>query len=297
MGHKKHSLELKTEAVRLRDTVVNNGIVYKANKASVPSQTFNPVNWDVFIPDEKFKRNSESMQTTVSTLPTYEPCPEHDAFTTVSIAGYKPIITADDSTFQGSAGSGNSLSTPPAASVNPGSTNTSIQGDPSTDSSISKDININAFRCQLSIHEGIKNKSYADTKGLTTGGIGHLLRTNELALYPVGTPISTDQIETWYIQDSISAIKIAQQLFPDVWSDLSDIRKRAIADLAYNMGKAGLSKFVNFIAAINAQDFNKAGMSLADSAWFKQVGRRGPNIVTMVSQNVDPNGCDKKFPE
>ena len=184
----------------------------------------------------------------------------------------------------------------PAPAVNPGANNTSIQGDPPADSSVSKDINIDALRCQLTIHEGLKNKAYADTVNKVTGGIGHLIRANELASFPLGTPISADQIETWYVQDSASAIKIAQQLFPDVWGDLSDIRKRALTDLCYNMGKGGVSKFVKFCAAMNKQLFDAAGKELRESAWFNQVGRRGPNIVAMIVQDIDPNGCDKKFP-
>ena len=272
-------------------------LLYVANRVSPASAVFNIAAWDVYVPEDKFKRNAESIQTTVSTLPTYEPCPEHKTFNSASISGNKPVITPDDKTYSGSGGAGNTADTTPAPAVNPGATNTSIQSDPPSASSTSKDINMNAFRCQLSIHEGIKNKSYADTKNLVTGGIGHLIRANELASYPLGTPISDQQIEQWYVQDSATAIKIAQELFPSVWSELSDIRKRALADLSYNLGKAGLAKFVKFIAAMNAKNYDAASIQLRDSAWYTQVGRRGPNIVTMIAQDVDTNGCDKKFPE
>ena len=272
-------------------------ILYKANKEANASATFVTSSWDIFIQEEKFKRDSQSLQTTVSTFPTYEPCPEHAAFKLSTVAGFKPVITADDKSYEGSAGAGNTAAAAPATASNPGANNVAIQGDPPAATSVSRDLNINAFRCQLSIHEGVKNKSYADSLNLVTGGIGHLMRANELPLYPVGTPILDEQIESWYSQDSSSAIKIAQQLFPDLWGDLSDVRKRALADLSYNVGKNRLSKFVNFIAAMNAKDFSKAGTELKDSAWFRQVGRRGPNIIAMIVQNVDPNGCDRRFPE
>ena len=82
----------------------------------------------------------------------------------------------------------------------------------------------------------------------------------------------------------------------DCWGGLSDIRKRACADLVYNMGEGGLSKFKSFLAAMKASNFNEAGAQLKSSAWFNQVGQRGPRIITMIVQNVDPNGCDKKWP-
>ena len=248
-------------------------------------------------PESKFKRNAKPQQTTVSGFPTYEPSPVHNNFTSSAVSGTAPILTPDDKSYQGSSGAGNNATSAPAAAVNVGANNTSVAGDPLNESSVAKDINVAALKCQLSIHEGVKNKSYLDIGGLLHGGIGHLMRTNEAPLYPVGTPIPVDQIDSWYNQDSSSAIKIAQDFMGDTWGDLSDIRKRSVVDLSYNMGKARLGKFSNYIAAMKAKDFNRAGQELRSSAWFTQVGRRGPNVVMMVVQNIDPNGCDKKFPE
>ena len=246
-------------------------------------------------PESKFKRNSKPWQTTVSRLPTYEPCPEHERFKPNTVAGNAPTLTVDDKTYQGSSGAGNNVNTAPAPYVGPGADNTTISGDPAIDSDISKDINLAALRCQLIIHEGLVNKSYYDTTGLLHGGIGHLLRTNEIPLYPKGTPISDDQINTWYRQDSLIAIRIAQNNMGSKWSDLSDIRKRAIIDLSYNLGSK-ISQFSQFLSAMKAGDYNRAGQELKNSKWYAQVGRRGPNIVTMVVNNIDPNRCDKKFP-
>jgi GH24 family phage-related lysozyme (muramidase) len=205
-------------------------------------------------------------------------------------------MTPDDKTYEGSSGAGNPQSTPPAASVNPGSNNTSVPGDPPGASSVTKDMNMNALRCQLIVHEGLETKSYLDTTGLLHGGIGHLMRANEITQYPLGSPISNDQIETWFTQDSSSAIKISQTLLGDTWGDLSDVRKRAVTDLAFNLGQARLSKFVMFFAAMKAQKFDAAGMALRDSVWYSQVGKRGPNVVTMITQDIDTTRCDKKFP-
>ena len=247
-------------------------------------------------PESKFKRNSQGLQTTTSRFPTYEPCPEHEKFSFASIAGYAPVITPDDKTYDGSSGKGNDATTQPAPAVNPGANNTSVAGDSVADSSVSKDLNVAALRCQLIIHEGLVNKSYKDTENLLTGGIGHLFRANEVAQYPLGSPISTEQIETWFSQDSTTAIKIGQELMGDTWGDLSDVRKRAVTDLSFNLGKPRLSKFINFLAAMKKEDYTAAGLALKNSKWYGQVGKRGPNIVTMITQDVDPNGCDKKFP-
>jgi lysozyme len=247
-------------------------------------------------PVSKFKRNSEALQTTVSRFPTYEPCPEHETFSFAKISGYTPKVTPDATTYEGSGGSGNSATASPPPAVNPGANNTSVAGDPPTDSAVTKDFNTSAYQCQLKIHEGVKYASYLDSVGLPTGGIGHLLRSNEISQFPIPTPISESQVESWFQQDAPISITGAQTLLGiSTWGDLSDIRKRACADLCYNLGQKRLSKFVNFIAAMKASDYNAAGTSLRNSVWFTQVGRRGPNIITMIVQNIDPNGCDKKF--
>jgi lysozyme len=248
-------------------------------------------------PESKFKRNAESVSTTVTRLPTYESAPEHESFTYKSVAGYVPRANEGDKTYEGSGGAGNGATAPPATNTTPGANNKEIPQESPVDSVVTKDFNMAAYQCQLKIHEGVRYKSYLDSLGLPTAGIGHLLRTNEIAMYPVPTSVSEEQVNNWFNQDAPTSIKGAQELLGiDTWGELSDVRKRACADLCYNMGKGRLSKFVRFIAGMKAGNWNLAGQSLRDSIWFTQVGRRGPNIITMVVQNIDPNGCDRKYP-
>ena len=248
-------------------------------------------------PASKFKRNAESISTTTTRFPTYEPAPEHEAFTFKSIAGYTPKSNEGDKTYEGSGGAGNGAVSSPATNTTPGANNTDIPPESPVDSAVTKDFNMAAYQCQLKIHEGVKYVAYLDSKNLPTAGIGHLLRANEISQYPINSPVTETQVNAWFNQDAPTSIKGAQELLTvDVWGDLSDIRKRACADLCYNMGKNRLSKFVQFLAAMKAGNFNAAGNALRDSAWFGQVGRRGPNIITMIVSNIDPNGCDKKFP-
>lgn len=247
-------------------------------------------------PVDKFKRNSEAVTTTVSRLATYEPCPEHESFTLAKVAGFTPNLNQADQTYAGSSGIGNNQATVPPASTVPGTNNTSVPNDTNNASDYSKDININALRCQLITHEGLVNKSYLDTTNLLHGGIGHLLRSDEVATYPLGSPISDAQVETWYQQDSGSAIKIAMDLLGDTWGNLSDIRKRAVVDLSYNLGKARLAQFTQFLTALKAENYNVAGQELMNSKWYVQVKRRGKDVTTMIVSDVDPTNCAIKFP-
>lgn len=246
-------------------------------------------------PESKFKRNSEPLSTTVSRFPTYEPCPEHSNFGLDEISGYAPVKTEGDKTYAGSGSAGSSAKESPPANTDPGANNTVVNPDNTQESSTAKDFNMKAFECQIKIHEGVKNKVYLDTLGLPTAGIGHLLRTNEMM--PVGTPVSDEQISRWFQADSATSIKDAQAFVGmETWAKLSDNRKRAVADLAYNMGGPRLGQFKNLRAAIQKEDWAAAGNSLRNSKWYTQVGRRGPAVTSQLVNGVDPNGCDKKFP-
>ena len=281
------------------DIVTYAQVLYISKKGSPPSNTFEQTYWELFIPEDKFKRNSQSIETTVTRLPTYEPCPEHVQFSYADISGYTPKQTEADATYNGSGGAGNNNTQQPPDAITPGSNNTQIPPESPSDNTVTKDFNLDAFKCQLSIHEGYKTRTYKDTNNLLTNGIGHLLRApTETEKYPLGAEASPAQIQVWYEQDSTTAIKGAQRLLGiDVWGELSGIRKRACADLCYNLGESGLSKFKNFLSSMKSGNFDLAGNSLINSQWYKQVGRRGPNIVTMIVQDVDPLGCDKKFPQ
>jgi len=143
----------------------------------------------------------------------------------------------------------------------------------------------------------VRHESYLDSLGHPTAGVGHLLRENEIPQYPIGTPVSAEQVNTWLQQDMSTAIKTGQDfLGMDTWNKLDDNRKRAVTDLAFNMGGGTLSKFTRFKAAMQAGNYDAAGASLTGSLWFTQVKSRGPKVVSQIVTGVDPNGCDKQFP-
>jgi lysozyme len=244
----------------------------------------------------KLVRNGQALQTIVTTFPTYEPCPEHEEFSFPLIQGYTPIQTEGQATYEGSGGAGNPNTTVPLPNTDPGANNTILPPPDPTNNVVANGFNFAAFRCQLINHEGYSTKSYRDSTGIS-GGIGHFMRIDELLIYPIGTSITVSQINQWFSEDSITAIAGAQRLLGlNVWGILTDIRQRAVADLCFNMGEQSLSKFKQFLRYMKTGDYTAAGNSLIDSIWFKQVKRRGPNILTMITQNVDPTGCALKFP-
>lgn len=247
-----------------------------------------------FADDDKLVRDSQMLETTVSRFPTFEPCPEHDQFNPRSVSTTKPVLTEADRTYEGSAAPGNDVKQTPPASTEPGAENKEVKSDESAVNAEMKDTDTSALECQLRFHEGYKTKSYNDSEGYPTGGIGHLLREDEKQKYPIGSPIPESQINEWYKQDSATAAKVAQDQFSCCWNDLSETRKRALIDLSYNLGPKKLAQFKNFKKSMCEKDYTAAAGHLKDSKWYDQVGRRGPNITSMIGNDVDPTGCGKK---
>ena len=62
----------------------------------------------------------------------------------------------------------------------------------------------------------------------------------------------------------------------------SPMQKAGLIDLTYNMGPGWVKGFPNFMAAYAKGNYETAGNELKDSAWYDQVGRRGPTIVNLM---------------
>ena len=143
------------------------------------------------------------------------------------------------------------------------------------------------LKCELEVHEGVRYQSYLDSLGKLTAGIGHLLVGQEAQKYPVGTTVSATQVELWYNSDSSKACSQAISfLGSSVFSNLNDVRKRAICNLAFNLGSK-LNKFVNFRAAMLRGNYTTAAKELKNSLWYNQVGLRGPEVVAQIERAQD----------
>lgn len=69
---------------------------------------------------------------------------------------------------------------------------------------------------------------------------------------------------------------------------LSEARQNACIDLMFNLGPSHFRGFVKFIAAMQVLDYEQAGQELVNSAWFKQVGKRGQEIVDLIKYETYP---------
>jgi lysozyme len=127
--------------------------------------------------------------------------------------------------------------------------------------------------------EGCKYSIYKDSRGFNTVGVGHkMLPTDKIK-----ASYSEKEIQAFFNKDVAAAEKIARKQFPN-FDSLPDNIKEILVSLAFNLGNGGLNKFKNFKKYIHTKDYKNASRELKASAWFKQVGLRGPKYVNILNQ-------------
>ncbi|HEU4326647.1 MAG TPA: glycoside hydrolase family protein [Roseiflexaceae bacterium] len=162
-------------------------------------------------------------------------------------------------------------------------------------------------------HEGRRSRVYTDTEGHPTIGIGFNLdrgnaraRLRELGLdYQAvrsGRVELTDaQIDQLFAADLNQSIEDARDLV-DNYDQLSANRQAVLADMAFNLGRNGLAQFRRMIAAVEAENWERAAAEMRDSRWYNQVGNRGPENVQLMREgggeapDERPNGAEGERP-
>ena len=68
-----------------------------------------------------------------------------------------------------------------------------------------------------------------------------------------------------------------------MFNAMTDARKRALANMCFQLGADGLSKFKRMIAAIFDENWEQAAIEALDSKWAKQdTPRRAQKVATML---------------
>lgn len=127
---------------------------------------------------------------------------------------------------------------------------------------------------QLRKHEGVRHKPYKDTVGKLTIGVGRNLDDKGL---------SDEEINILLSNDIGDAMDDAATLVVNFWS-LTENRQRVLVDMAFNMGRRGLSTFVNTLAAIERGDYEDASRRMLKSKWASQVGQRAITLSQMMKR-------------
>jgi len=127
-------------------------------------------------------------------------------------------------------------------------------------------------------HEDVRYTPYKDSVGLWTVGVGHMIGPT---LPPEwNKKFSPQEIDQLFAKD-FAEHKAAAQRIPG-FEKLNSSGQAAVIDLTFNMGPAWYRKFPAASAALAKGDVQTFANEMQNSAWFKQVGNRGPTIVGMI---------------
>lgn len=147
---------------------------------------------------------------------------------------------------------------------------------------------------QLVKHEGKRNKIYKDSKGISTIGVGFSLRKPgakeilasvgaDIDAIRNGEPISNFQMQELLRLDIEEATKQTKNAYKH-WNEISNTRQRALIEMTFNLGVAGLHGFERMNKAIALNDWDTAADEAMDSKWYREdVAKvRGDAIVSML---------------
>jgi lysozyme len=130
-------------------------------------------------------------------------------------------------------------------------------------------VRLDVLLADLKRDEGLRLKPYLCPAGKTTIGIGRNLDDRG---------ITTEEAEYLARNDIAEAIRACRRLFT-AWDSMTDARQEALANMAFNLGEAGLSKFKQMRAAIDAGDWNTAAQAVLASKYAYQVGDRAKRVA------------------
>lgn len=130
-------------------------------------------------------------------------------------------------------------------------------------------MNRDALLHSLLIHEGLRLHPYTDTEGKIGIGIGRNL---------TDTGISEDEAFGLCQNDIARAADALDTNIP-WWSSLDDARQNVLAEMCFNLGWQGLSKFRRMLDAAEHHDFNRAADEMMQSVWATQVGQRAVELT------------------
>lgn len=139
---------------------------------------------------------------------------------------------------------------------------------------------------ELRRDEGVRYVPYFDTRGFQTVACGHNLDASPL---PAGWtfPLSDAQVDQLLTQDLDNTFAQLNASLP-WWTSLDDVRQRVVANLAYNIGVAGLLGFHNTLFAMQCGSYAVAAAGMMNSAWYGEVGDRALRLCKAMETGVMP---------
>ena len=140
--------------------------------------------------------------------------------------------------------------------------------------------NLATLIAELRRDEGVRYSPYKDTAGVDTVGCGHNLDCKPL---PAGWkyPLNDVQVNSLLDDDLEDVFHDLDRALP-WWTDLSDVRQRVLANMAFNLGITKLLGFRNTLVYMRQGKYSQAADGMLSSAWASQVKGRAQRLAAMM---------------
>lgn len=135
--------------------------------------------------------------------------------------------------------------------------------------------------------------AYEDTRGFLTIGVGRNLDSNPLSadeLAVIGhncrsLPITKEQACILLVSDILTASTALDKYLP-WWKNLSEVRRRVLINMAFNLGIKGLMGLKQTLTMIRAGNYDMASDSMLQSAWASEVPEQAKRLARMIRTGV-----------
>jgi|SRR5690625_581620 len=136
-------------------------------------------------------------------------------------------------------------------------------------------MNTEQLKKDLVRDEGEVLHAYKDSLGYLTIGVGHLIDGRKGGRIPLYISRQLLELDIDHVVGELKS-RIHN------WNELDDVRQRALANMAFQLGVSGLMGFRNMLRAIYNNDWGKAHDEALNSRWADQTPNRARRIAMML---------------
>jgi GH24 family phage-related lysozyme (muramidase) len=152
--------------------------------------------------------------------------------------------------------------------------------------------------------EGSRSKSYNDSRGNRTVGVGinldapdaaKLLRglgVNYTAVKSGQRRLSADEIDYLFTRKVQDAMAAGQRVLQS-WDEHPKQVQLAVTDMIYNLGPTGFKNMDRAVGALERKNYSRAANYLEQSRWYQQVGGRAEKVVALIRSADDVAAVDR----
>ena len=128
---------------------------------------------------------------------------------------------------------------------------------------------------ELERDEGRVLHAYTDSLGYLTIGIGRLIDKRR------GGGISNEEADLLKRNDIARIRRQLDEMLP-WWRGMSPARQRAIQNMTFQLGIAGLLRFTSTLRHLEAGNYASAAANMRGSLWARQTPARAERVIRMI---------------